>query len=727
MKKRVLEIGLNRAKLISVKNGASVSKKSKAIFLSELASLGYKVDNPEMYNDSVLENFDEIIDTLREMKGGNVVYVPLFSGFPENVPDKEEFLRDRFVGFFGNILGCFDENDADVKVLENGIAIPNWLFDLTEFGADPIFGRQTSELLEQGKINQSSRKSDSHTEFTHLRFSEDIEGDVKTWLFNNMYAKSSIKEALKDDIQEMINHFSLIGLDPDKVVFKEIKAYVMNALWMREDYETLSKFISTPTDILRMFASLTDSDISLAEVIRFPKIRRKDRKFILSQLEKSSNLLENLNAYKGLWLNLGRYIHPGEYKSQYPKTFEAFDKLRNSKVETFNGSIEKFIEKRDINSVLKMIKQRPGIFGRKLHELIAISGGSENVISSFSEVAPQLELKNLLVLEKYFETINDSEYRAVINKKGKVIVLPNTRKGALSKETEETLLNVVRLAIKAKIKENPISFEEGTKIWIDPALKTYMVPLSLRKQSDGLMNISRGTRMKFDNTKILRLFSYWKESSYRTDFDTSLIEFDANMEYKGHVSYTNLSSSGIVHSGDITSAPHGAAEFIDIDMSKLKKDIKYLAIQVYKFAGESFSEVEASYTGWMIRDKASSDRKSFDIKTVANKFNMTGKGSYAIPMIVDVEAGEIVYVDLYMNGPNNLNRVEGAVNNVSAVAKEIVRMVDTKPNMHDLISYHVEFSNAELVENKEDATVTYGITDCTHSVDRVDEILSELL
>jgi hypothetical protein len=162
-------------------------------------------------------------------------------------------------------------------------------------------------------------------------------------------------------------------------------------------------------------------------------------------------------------------------------------------------------------------------------------------------------------------------------------------------------------------------------------------------------------------------------------------------------------------------------------MSKLKKDIKYLAIQVYKFAGESFSEVEASYAGWMIRDKASSDRKSFDIKTVANKFNMTGKGSYAIPMIVDVEAGEIVYVDLYMNGPNSLNRVEGAVNNVSTVAKEIVRMVDTKPNMHDLISYHVEFSNAELVENKEDATVTYGITDCTHSVDRVDEILSELL
>jgi len=727
MKKRVLQIGLNRVKLISVEKGASVSKKSKAIFLSELASLGYKVDNPELYNDSVLENFDSIIKTLKEMKGGDVTYVPLFTGFPNNVPDKEDFLRDRIVGFFGNILGFFNEEDSDVTVLENGLVIPNWLFDLTEFGADPILGRQTAELFEQGKINQDSRKDDSHTEFIHLKFSENIEDDVLTWLSNNLYAKSSIKESLKDDIQEMINHFGLSHLDPEKVVFKEIKAYIMNHLWMNEDYETLSKYISTPTDILRMFASLTDSDISLAEIIRFPKIRRKDRKFILSELEKTSNLLENLNAYKGLWLNLGRYIHPGEYKSQYPKAFDAFDKLRNSKVLTFNGKIEKFIENNDIKSVLSTIKQRPGIFGRKLHELLDISNGSVDVITSFKEVAPQLELKNLLVLEKYFETINDSEFRAVINKKGKVIVLPNNRKGALTKETLDNLLDVVKHAIKAKIKENPLSFEEGTKIWIDPALKTYMVPLSLRKQSDGLMNISRGTRIKFDNTKVLRLFTYWKESMRRTDFDASLIEFDSNMEYKGHVSYTNLSSNGIVHSGDITSAPYGASEFIDIDMSKLKKDVKYLAIQVYKFAGESFGEVEASYAGWMIRDKASSDRKSFDIKTVANKFNMTGKGSYAIPMIVDVEAGEIVYVDLYMNGPNNLNRVEGAVNNVSTVAKEIVRMVDTKPNMHDLISYHVEFSNAELVENKEDATITYGITECTHSVDRVDEILSELL
>ncbi|MFW9952342.1 MAG: TerD family protein, partial [Candidatus Thorarchaeota archaeon] len=227
--------------------------------------------------------------------------------------------------------------------------------------------------------------------------------------------------------------------------------------------------------------------------------------------------------------------------------------------------------------------------------------------------------------------------------------------------------------------------------------------------------------------KTLRLFNYWKESGSRTDFDTSLIEFDKDMNYKGHVSYTNLSSGGINHSGDVTSAPNGASEFIDINMKKLNDGIKYLGIQVYVYAGENFNQVEKSYAGWMIRDEASSSRKSFDIKTVANKFNMVGAGRYAIPMIVDVEASEIVFVDIFMNGTNSMNRVEGAVKDVSTVAREIVKMVDTKPNMLDLIKYQVEASNAELVENKEDATITYGITECTHSVDRVDEILAELL
>jgi stress response protein SCP2 len=711
MNKRIIEIGLNRAKLLAVNLKSGTSKKLKAIFLAELANLGYRIENPELLNDSVFENFDLIIDTLTKMKGGDVKYVPLFSGFPNKV----DYDNDVLIATFGGLIDKFGYNICD------------WAVGLANFDGLISSRPQTDEELSEGIADQKSRKSDKHAEWTSLKVSNDIEGDVRKYLAGSLYAKSSIKETLKDDIEFLINHYGLEFLDASKVVFKEIKSYVMKYLWNKGDYETLSKFIGTPTDILRMFAAITDSDISLAENIKFPKLSRPQRRFVLENIEKCSNIAENLNAYKGLWLSLGRYIHPGEYKSKFPNTFKAFDTLRNAKVPTYNGLLENAIKNGDLNTVLSLVSKRPGIFGRKLHEILDVFSSKTGVIREFKKVADQLELKNLLVLEKYFETINDSEYRTVINKKGRVIVFPNDKKGKLSKERIEKLNKAIKAAIISKVTSSPLEFEEGTKVWIDPALRSYVVPLSLRKQSDGLMNLSRGTRIAFDKTKTLRLFNYWKESARRTDFDTSLIEFDKDMNYKGHVSYTGLSGEGISHSGDITSAPNGASEFIDIDMTKLKADVKYLAIQIYKYSGESFTQVEKSYAGWMVRDNIKSGRKTFDINTVANKFNMVGKGAYAIPMIVDVESGEIIYVDLYMNGQNSLNRVEGAVNNVSTLAREIVKMVDIKPNMLDLITYQVNASNAKLVEDKEEATVTYGIDGCTHSVDRVDEILAELL
>jgi len=56
-----------------------------------------------------------------------------------------------------------------------------------------------------------------------------------------------------------------------------------------------------------------------------------------------------------------------------------------------------------------------------------------------------------------------------------------------------------------------------------------------------------------------------------------------------------------------------------------------------------------TYMGWMMRDDVNSDVKSFDIKTVVNKMNVTGNGKYYIPFLLDVVNNKIIYVDLYVN------------------------------------------------------------------------------
>ncbi len=726
--KKIEQIGLNRLNLISVGKASrnSTSAKLKMIFLSELANLGFRVTNPEIFNNSALDNYDEILATVTAMKGGDVDYVPLFSGFPENVPEKEEFFTKRVIGYFGNLLGMFDENDG--KVMDNGLVVPEFLFDLTEFGADPILGRQSKELYEAGLENQKARKSDDHTEWTYLTFSENVEEEVQQFLANNLYAKSSIKEALKEDIDYLIEEFGLDFITPKKVVFKEIKSFIMSYLWNKSEFDTLSKYADTPTDILRMLAALSESDISLATPITFGKFSRPQRRFILENLNGFTDLAENLNVYKGLWLELGRFLHPGEYKARYTNTYEAFDLLRNGKVITFNSQVEKDIEDRDLNSLLGLLSSRPGIFGRKIHQVLEIfEEDVDKVLDNFKKISSKLELKNLLILESYFKTIEDADYKSIINKKGSVVIIPN-KPGRVKTSVIDNLLEIIQNSINTKLAEKKILV--GKKVWIHPDLRNYTIPLQQRKMSDGLLNIGRGSRIKFEDGKVLRMFTYWKQAEGRTDLDLSLIEFDKDMNFQGQVSYTNLSEGGIKHSGDITSAPHGAAEFIDVTLDKVKKEARYLGIQIYKYAGENFSQLEKSYAGWMIRDKATSSYKSFDIKTVQNKFNVVGKGGYAIPMVVDLKTREIIFIDMYMGGRGGeygSNRNEGAVQDVSIVTKELVKMIDTRPNMLDLVTYHAKASKAQIVEEKEDADVTFGITDCTYEVGRVDEILSELL
>jgi hypothetical protein len=181
-----------------------------------------------------------------------------------------------------------------------------------------------------------------------------------------------------------------------------------------------------------------------------------------------------------------------------------------------------------------------------------------------------------------------------------------------------------------------------------------------------------------------------------------------------------------VHSGDIQSAPLGAAEFIDITLSEIAPTTKYLAVQVYKYAGDAFSDMDC-HAGWMWRTTTDNNIATFDIKTVANKFDLNGKGAYAVPLMLDVKQQEIVSTDLYVNALDFYNDVEGSLTDITVMCAELAKFVQTRPVLGDLAAAHVVARKATIVENKEDADISFGIKDCTYNVSDVELILSELI
>ena len=214
----------------------------------------------------------------------------------------------------------------------------------------------------------------------------------------------------------------------------------------------------------------------------------------------------------------------------------------------------------------------------------------------------------------------------------------------------------------------------------------------------------------------------------RTDLDLSLIQYDHQMQYSGHVSYTNLQNQGIVHSGDIQSAPHGAAEFIDVDIRALPPldRCRYIAPQIYRYAGDSFANLTC-HSGWMLREKTDSSYSSFDIKTVQNKFDLNGSTSFCLPIVIDLLERQIIFVDLYVGKVEQHNRVERSTEDISIITREMIRMIQTRPNLFDLATHHAKARGGTIVHDRSEADVAFGVDEGDFKASDISKWLSEML
>ena len=724
------DIALRRLRLLPLTRGAGRTREQALGLLTELAELGYRVTNPEALavGGVAAERYAEVMQTLSAMRGGDKAWVPLFRGFPERVPEEREYFARRIMGWLGSIFGIFESGER----LETGVTVPDWLFDLEQFGADPITQLQTREAFLRGAADQSDRRGDEHTEWIDLEAVavDDLDDRLTAWLRGALYAKSALKEAVREDLAAALAHLGPGAVDPAKISQKETLAFALRVYWDRGDGASLAALTRSSTDLLRLFALLTDTDVSLATAIRYPKLTRAQRRMVLGALASSASsaeaLAEDLDRYRGLWLKIARGLHLGARGARQPAVVAAFALLREDKVRSFASVTEAHLRSGDVPALLAHLRRRPGTFARRLHEVLRrFPGQTGEILVAFDVAADRVPVKTLLVLDAHLQTINHREERAIVNKKGVMKVLPNTTRGGLDAAALAAVRETVESALTRRLAERSSMAEQA--VYVDPALAGVTVPLQQRAASDGLITLGRGSRIPLDMDRVLRLFVYWRQAQKRTDLDLSVIQFGESMNYLGHVSYTRLKGAGIVHSGDLQSAPQGAAEFIDITLSDLPEGARYLAPQVYRYCGESFEGLAESFAGWMIRSSVDSDYKSFDPKTVQNGFALTGRAAYAIPLLVDLARREIVLVDLYVKGLRFHNRAEGAKGDVATLVRQIADFTNTRPTMGRLADLHARARGGVRVDDPAAAEVTFGVNEGTWRASDAGQVLSELL
>lgn len=210
----------------------------------------------------------------------------------------------------------------------------------------------------------------------------------------------------------------------------------------------------------------------------------------------------------------------------------------------------------------------------------------------------------------------------------------------------------------------------GQPVVVDPRSRGVALPLTGKGRPSGLGLLPRGSQAPVHGH--VRFFVYWKQRRERTDLDLSVLLLDEALRTTGHVSYTNLKALGAVHSGDVTSAPRGASEFIELDLAIVQA--AYVVPQVNVYDGERFDEAEEVFFGYMQRDPARRG-EPFEPRTVQAKSDLYGTSRVSLPLVFARGDGghwSAKWMHLGLRGSPRFNQVEGNRVSTSTLARGLV-------------------------------------------------------
>jgi hypothetical protein len=494
---------------------------------------------------------------------------------------------------------------------------------------------------------------------------------------------------------------------PDAIPCKENMA-VLGALLVghvADADEVIGPLVKTATDVLRLAVAMSGGDVSLKTACKFGRFRRRDRALLLSWVERAQNRTEDMLRWKPRWVRLGERLHPGEYAAKFPETAAAFDVMRNDRpFETFNGRVEAALSGADTATALDLLDARPGELARRLDHLARNAAEPHAVVERFAGRAGKVSTPVLLQAMTHFRRRpTPGELRAFF---------PKGQIGNLFATTEPLPELPAGVADGFDAVCERVLLDRFAKLptlgrcYLDPRLAGYLVPFAQRSASKSLRTLVRGSRVSLPDCSTLRFFVWWKNGRSRADIDLSAAMYDASYGYVDTLAYYNLKNFGAHHSGDITDAPHGAAEFIDVDIAKcLERKVRYVVMVLNSYTEQPYCELPECFAGWMGRQHPASG-EAFEPKTVGDKVDLAADTRICLPAVFDLASREVVWADIALaKHPRFANNVHNNLSGVSLMLRAVTQL--RKTDLHTLFGLHVR-ARGELVSDPEAADAVFA-------------------
>ena len=339
--------------------------------------------------------------------------------------------------------------------------------------------------------------------------------------------------------------------------------------------------------------------------------------------------------------------------------------------------------------LLDLLKSNPGMYARRLVELLRktkpLDTDADLVLDGFSEIAPRVSTRVLVEIWNLMQvpagrTDGAPKWKAVTLASGKTVPLPVTIMDDVTRDQALRIQSVIEKSLEGRNKG--LDWILG----VDPGTR-YAMPLSTRFASGG-KTAGRGTRVKLDGYNAedpdltIRMFVHWRDRGNtvddRVDLDLSTVVASDDLESCESVWYGDLRNSSMTHSGDLTSAPNGACEYIDVNVAKtLERGWRYVIPTVHSYTGQTFDTIPEAFAGVMFRHGDAQKGEIFDATTVRSRFDLDKQATNTVPFVFDLKTGELIWLDSTVK--SSTWRSVGDSWNVSALLGVVDSLVHSNP------------------------------------------------
>jgi len=186
------------------------------------------------------------------------------------------------------------------------------------------------------------------------------------------------------------------------------------------------------------------------------------------------------------------------------KLVELDEKIKNYKDthQRYATRVENYLNEKKYDKALTLLAQRPGIFTRRLDELLMKIEDHEKILNIFEEVASKVSVKVLLSLKGYFQKRHEKLKVRVFMIKGTStkMFFKNNVKEKLDLELCERVCNICSKALMINFENKP----KMNNVFISEDLKKQVIPLDIRNSNSSLETYIKGSRFDLSYKQVTK-------------------------------------------------------------------------------------------------------------------------------------------------------------------------------------------------------------------------------